>query len=191
MPAARKMWSLCSWKDEVIQKTALSAVWLKIQFLVCITKVWTGLLLFEFLIFSFKILNIPPPIITWLWIQCLLCLWLNTQIPFISHKVLIPKYSSHHDRLYFWVIFLNQIPKGSKQGTVTSGRYTCIDHILKNTFNSSLRQKFYLYFNIYVLGIPFKENNLITLSKDLAPETVWNIICQATERLLCNSAAGL
>lgn len=61
--------------------------------------------------------------------------------------------------------------------------------ILKKKFNLTLRQKFYLYFNIYVLGIQFKENNLITLSKDLAPETVCNIVCQpiCIEQRLCNS----
>lgn len=104
---------------------------------------------------------------------------------FISDKVIISKYFAHHETLYFWETFLKFLKVPNKVQLIIPQTY--IDHKEKQTFNLAQKQKFYLYFNTYVLEIQVKENNLIILSKYLTPETEFDLFSQPTDQFLCNS----
>lgn len=103
---------------------------------------------------------------------------------FISDKVIISKYFAHHETLHFWETFLKFLKVPNKIQLIPQ---TYIDHKEKRTFNSAQKQKFYLYFNNYVLEIQVKENNLIILSKYLTPETEFDLFSPPTDQFLCNS----
>lgn len=60
---------------------------------------------------------------------------------------------------YYWIKFLN-IPNEVYSYNSSRGKTCIITYIyILKVFNLALRQKFYLYFNTYILEIQFKENN--------------------------------